>query len=258
ALWQRFRCACDSVFERHKGVAAAANEERRRQLRAKEGLCAALENAEGMSAAQAAETLRVAAREWSAIGPVPRAAENAIRTRYEAAVAALRSRMEAHRKAEMEAGHRALCAKLRLCQEIEAALVGCDSVEASLFERWNAAWQALPALATPIEQRMRKRFEAALDAFRRHDRQYADNLRQGRDALLKELLRAEILLGMDSPAYLAQERLQLQVEVLRSAFKSDRNAQAHDAQLLRLCEIAALVDGDAASRLERVTRTVSV
>jgi hypothetical protein len=77
-------------------------------------------------------------------------------------------------------------------------------------------------------------------------------LEQNRDQLLHEVLRLEIVAGIDSGAEFARERLKLQVEELQSSLKSGQKPGAHAARLHELCALPALADQRTATRIEHL------
>jgi exonuclease SbcC len=98
---------------------------------------------------------------------------------------------------------------------------------------------------------VRMRFEKALDALQAADGRYQVTLEQNRGPLLQSLLRFEILAGVESPTELSRERLQMQVEVLRSTLKTGAVTSKEDA-LLDLCKLAALPDKTTVVRIEQL------
>jgi hypothetical protein len=250
ALWQRFRKACDVAFAARKEVAKAADVERREHQKAKEELCARLEAAAGLTEHDAQKVMREVREAWSKIGPVPRAHEKAVDSRHQAAVQALQQRVELAKRAQQQSLAHALHDKIGLCQRIEAAVVAGQAPDPALA----ASWDALPKLATEWEKVMSARFAAATKA----DSGYAAKLKLNQANLATELLRAEIVLGIQSPAELARERLALQVEVLRSSLKAGEKSQGGDAALLKLCGLAAAVDAGQAERLQKIVDRVRI
>ena len=250
-LWTRFRAACDTVFARRKEAVSEADAGRQDNLHAKEALCVALEQAGELAIPQVVSLLRDTANAWHLAGPVPRAAESAIDTRYRQAVTALQQQVDHAQRASDALAKQAILAKLQLCQQVESALVaGGDA--AALQDQW----QALPALATPFERALGQRFEQAQIAAQQTDTAYAATLEANRTVLGRELLRMEIVLSLDSPAELMRERLQLQVEVLQAALKSGQPVATEQQMLVALCNLPALTDGTATERLQRVLERV--
>ncbi|UGQ44615.1 DUF349 domain-containing protein [Massilia endophytica] len=261
ALWQKFRAACDAVFAQRKESAHAADHERKAHLHAREAICATLENAvfEGDDkAVQAAisKALRDAATAWHASGTVPRAAEQRIEQRYRAAVAKVQAQGDAVRKRAGAAQANAMRDKLRLTQALENAIAAPDEIDA---QDWGARWHALPALPADYEKTLRSRFDAALKAAGGEASAraaYAGQLEANRPRLLSEVLRLEIVAGIDSGAEFARDRLKMQVEVLQNSLKSGQKPASHAAQFLALCAMPALVDDRTASRIEQLFRRI--
>ena len=248
ALWQRFRAACDAVFAARKQGAAVADGERRAHHKAREDLCAGLEAALGDAEPAIAIALREAQTAWPRLGAVPRALEKTIEARYQAAVAALQARLALARRAANAAQSDALCDKLRLCQQAEAAVLGTGMQEAD----FAALWENLPALPVPFERALAARIAAATAAVAATDAGYALLLEQNRAVLATQLLRCEILASIDSPEEFSRSRLQLQVEVLQSSLQAGQKPLTAQAQLLALCALPAATDARDAARIERL------
>ena len=240
-LWQRFRQACDAVFAARKEVAHSADAERRQHLQARETLCASLEAAVGQSEAGLAKILRDVREAWNKTGQVPRAAEKQIEQRYQAAITALQKGLDLTRRASQDAQRNAVRDKLNLCRQAEAVVLGEAQADTALA----STWAALPSLPKAIEAVLSKRFEQALQA----DASYAATLRKNLPMLASELLRCEILFGIDSPPALARERLQQQVAVLQATLKNGPAATAGESALTRLCSLAASTDEQQFERL---------
>lgn len=264
ALWQKFRAACDQVFARRKEHAHAADHERKAHLHAREAICASLESTvvEGEDKAVLAaigKALKDAASAWHASGVVPRASEQKIDQRYRAAVGALQAQADTIRKRAGAAQANALREKLRLVQALESALAGADAIDSA---DWSERWQAVPVLPTEQERTLRARLDAALKAAGEGAGQgaartaYATQLETNRQRLLSEVLRLEIVAGIDSGAEFAKDRLKMQVEVLQSSLKSGQKPASHAAQFLALCAMPALADARTASRIEQLFRKI--
>ena len=263
ALWQRFRAACDHVFAQRKESAHAADSERKGHLHAREAICAGLEAAafDGDDKAQLAAiaaALRDAASAWHGAGAVPRAAEAKITQRYQAAVAAVQAQADVIKRRAGAAQANALRDKLRLCQALEVTLGRDDGAPDAAADAadWNGRWQALPALAAEYERALHGRFKAALGALDGQRGSYAAQLEANRARLLDEVLRLEIVAGVDSGAEFARERLKMQVEVLQSSLKSGQKPLTQAAQYLQLCAMPALADDRTASRIEQLFRRI--
>jgi hypothetical protein len=262
ALWQRFRSACDAIFAKRKETAHAADHERKAHLHAREALCKELETAtfsgdDKTQLAAIAKALRDAAAAWNASGAVPRAAEPKINQRYHNAVGAVQAQAEAIKRRAGAAQANALRDKLRLCQALESAIGAGDAVIDGVD--WEARWSALPPLGGDYERALQVRFKAALAALDKGDdqrRAYAEQLERNRGKLLDEVLRLEIVAGVDSGAEFARERLKMQVEVLQSSLKSGQKPQTASAAYLQLCAMPALADARTAGRIEQLFRRI--
>jgi exonuclease SbcC len=247
ALWQRFRQACDALFAERRESAKTADAERQQHLERKEALCASLEAAVDAPATTLSQLLRDSAAAWREIGPVPRAAQQQIEARYDAAVNALRQRADAARQAASQAQAELLKRKFMLCRRAEQA-VAEGAMDASRREALRQEWDALPALSGGNERPMAARFAAALEG----GESLRAALQQNREAVMQEILQMEIRLGVDSPAALSQERLKQQIQVLQDALRAGPRTDQPQALLKQLCTQPALLDDEAAVRIERL------
>lgn len=261
ALWQRFRAACDDIFAKRKETAHAADHERREHLHAREALCASLETAvipDGDDKARTAaihQLLRDTRAAWNATGPVPRASEAKIEQRYQAAVALVQAQADAITERAGAAQANALRDKLRLCQALETAVN--DGGEQAQAQAWGERWSALPPLDAHYERSLHQRFAAAQAALDGDSRAaYAQQLQANLPRLQEEVLRLEIVAGVDSGAEYARDRLKMQVEVLQSSLKSGQKPLTQVSQLMQLCAIPALSDVRTASRIEALLRRI--
>ncbi len=258
ALWQRFRAACDAIFAKRKETAHAADHERKTHLHAREDICKSLEEAtfsgdDKAQLAAIAKALKDAATAWSASGAVPRASEARIGQRYHNAVGKVQAQADAIKRRAGAAQANALRDKLRLSQSLEGEIVANGAIDVS---DWQAKWAALPSLGNDYERALQGRFNAALAATNGDRAAYAAQLERNRDKLLDEILRLEIVAGVDSGAEFARERLKMQVEVLQSSLKSGQKPQSATAAYLQLCAMPALADARTASRIEQLFRRI--
>jgi hypothetical protein len=251
ALWQRFRAACDAVFASRKDIVHAADAERRAHETVKEAICARLEEAApAATPATAGKLLRDAAAEWHAAGPVPRAHEARLDKRYHDAVALVQHYADTVRREAGMAQAGALRERLRLVHELEA-MIADPAADPDTVD-WQARWEALPAVSGDYERVLRERFGAALAATGPGQVAYARLLEENRPRLLQELLRLEIMAGVDSGPEFARERLRLQVEVLQTSLKSGHKPATTAAELRQLMALPALADARTASRIEHL------
>jgi hypothetical protein len=257
ALWMRFRSACDAVFARRKETVLAVDADRLQNLQQKEALCAELEAVTEQSPAALRKIMRDMHDGWTRIGHVPRAAEQQLARRFDAALANLQQRIDAIKRAAQSSELDVLQRKLLLCQTLEAAIaqtatnrnVDRDPVQEPKKD-WAVAWAALAPLAAPLERALQTRFSAALTALTAaDDSAYTAVLENNRLQLGQELLRLEILLGCDSPPALSRERLRMQVEVLQSSLRAGQPQMTQQEQLAALCSLPAATDAQSAERI---------
>ncbi|SFI14558.1 protein of unknown function [Collimonas sp. OK307] len=253
-LWQRFRSACDAIFAQRKEAASSADAERRDNLHLREEQCTLLEAALERPEAELPKILQQAQQEWARGGQVPRAVQVQIDARFQAAIGALQARLDQSRQQAALAQADALRDKLILCQQAEASIVHANTGSAGtrVESDWRNSWQALPKLAPAFEKIITARFERALQ----NSDNYAATLEASSPALQLELLRAEILAGIESPAALSRERLQLQVEVLQASLKAGGSARNIEQQLLHICDLPALMDEPTLQRLLKLVAQV--
>lgn len=241
-LWLRFRAACDAIFAQRKESASSADAERRDNLRLREEQCALLEAASTQPESVLPKLLQQAQQEWARSGQVPRAEQAQIEARFNAALTAVQERLDQSRRHAALAQAEALRDKLILCQKVEVN-VGAASNE--MRSVWRQSWFGLPALAPSLEKIIAARFERALQ----NSDEYAAVLEANGPVLQQELLRAEILAGVESPPELSRERLQLQVEVLQASLKAGAKVRHIEQQLLYICDLPAKMDEQALARL---------
>ena len=259
ALWQRFRTVCDAIFAKRKETAHAADHERKAHLHAREDLCKALETAtfsgdDKAQLAAIAHTLRDAQTAWNGAGVVPRAAEARINERYQAAVVGVQAQADAIKRRAGAAQANALRDKLRLVQALEQSIAGQgEQLDA---DAWQARWTALPPLGGDYDKALQGRFAAGVTALEAGRESYTRQLEANRAKLLDEVLRLEIVAGVDSGAEFARERLKMQVEVLQSSLKSGQKPLSATAAYLQLCAMPALADDRTVSRIEQLLRRI--
>jgi hypothetical protein len=191
--------------------------------------------------------LAEAASEWKAFRPEPSADQVALQKRYRSAVAALQARLDSANAETRLAQRRALVEKLALCQEAEAAVATQGNPEID----WVMRWQALPPANAKDDAVIRARFDAAAAALKAGDSLYADMLEANRVQLQGELLRLEVLLGLDSPPELAHERMKVQIEVLQESLAGNKET-VMASRIDRLCGLPAMTDEHVAARIALV------
>jgi hypothetical protein len=247
ALWERFRAACNQVFESRDSARKAG--ERRRQAEAQrfESLC---EQAEALSASAADDAaLRQARRELQAqwqsaqgeVGAPPAALEARFRKALAGADDALRRKARVAEAAAWQAAWQALLDKARLCEELDVCVrADADAArDAAAIEAVRSRWAALPPLTDAWEKALCRRRDAACEALSgdenaRYD--HLDRIDAAADARRDALLEIELTLHVDSPPDLNAQRMAVQVKRLRGRFKGQAAGDASaEALLLSWC-----------------------
>lgn len=259
SLWERFRTACNAVFDARTGSRKEGEERRQTQRRTLEALCTQLEQLAQSAAADEAQ-VRSAQRElqeqWrqaiSESGPVPAGIE----ARFKAARASVDELLRGRARASEAAVWQALLAKVRLCEELDVLASAEAEPHPAAVESVQQRWAALAPLSPDWERKVLERRDSALqamaDAYDREDHRAKidDRAATRRDALLE----LELMLGIDSPADLQPQRLAVQVKHLRDRFKRTASGTADSAEqvLLAWCALPGVAEARDYARCERI------
>ena len=265
ALWTKFRAACDAVFEARQSKRKEEDGRKNEHRHALQELCAQLEQL-ARDAGKEDQELRRALRElqeqWKqkASGPDVRELE----ARFNKGKAALEAMLSARVRSREAAVWQTLAAKERLCEELDALLRAGGAAAAEAIAAPSAAaqerWAALPALTAAWEKKMLARRDAALGALADAAAagKYLARMEQGAAARREGLLELELLLGMDSPPEVQQQRLALQVKKLKERFSSAASAGAVTAaeRLVAWCAQSGVADVLDRQRCEKILARV--
>lgn len=254
ALWERFRAACDNLFAQRKQASGEADAQRKENLAVKTALCIVLEEAIAASDANLPRLLQQTANNWKNVGAVPRAEEPAIEQRYQAAVLAVKQHGQQLLNQRSELSKASYLKKLSACQTLESMLMQDlkDEERAQKMAQLKADWAQSGDLTPKLNNAMQLRFESVLAALEGDDQGYRTLLQNNSAEFDTALLHLEILSGIDSPAELSRERLQMQVEVLQTSLKRGTDAFAHNEALHRLLTMPMVLDPAKQHRLEKV------
>ena len=254
ALWERFRAACNQVFEARDSARTAGALRRHAHAQQFESLC---EQAQALAASAADEaSIRQARRElqehWRRAQAEAGAPPPALEARFRRALAGLdeafKRKTRAAEAAAWQAAWQALLDKARLCEALDArAREDADAardqaVAASVRQRWAG----LAPLSDDWEKALCRRRDAALEALAgdedaRYD--HLDRIDAAADARRDALLELELLLHVDSPADLHAQRMAVQVRQLRGRFKGQAGgAPTAEALLLAWCAQPGVAD----------------
>ena len=223
-LWNRFRTACDAVFERRRKIVDEVRDRAQANLELRQALC---QRAEALAAAspegigEAVQEMHRIQGEWQQLGAVPRRDGASIEKRFAKALQGLHDRRETLAVEAQRADLEMLERKAVLCHEAEAMVGSGAPTETDMLEALHGRWRALGALADPQhEQTIRERFERACQGFRDAAAEAASQ--EARQCLC---LRMEILAGIDSPPEHTQARMAFQVERLATALSGQQASE---------------------------------
>lgn len=237
ALWQQFRAACDTVFNRVSAERDATARELQSNLQRKQALCDELDTL--LSDADA--DIRVVTRRfaefgdaWLEAGAVPRKAEQGIAARYESLQKRFAQRQQQAAQAAAQQELNGIGERARLCERLESGVLAGGVAEPdlqALVEETAQAWQALAPLDDACEAALRERFELAGRALA-GDAQARQTIESRAEKNLGQCLelclQMEIEAGIDSPPGFADARMQLQVSRLEDALKHRQEDAAGD------------------------------
>lgn len=265
-LWQRFRAACDAVFERRAALQQAHASELQQNLEAREALCREAReiSSRELDPKQLAAAQRELAERWRAAEslPVPRQAAAKLAQTWRESYAALEAQRRGAEERVRAASLTLLKQQAALCERLEQILL-TDTGEQTETTTIREAWAQLPTqtdaeLQRTIEARFQRGLAAAEDADQKAT--LSAQLQENAERKAQLCLQLEIIAGIDSPAGLAQQRLEFQVSRL-----AERMAEGEDdplqgaASLLHAWYACGPAPRDAAlsERFDRVTEALT-
>ena len=164
-VWQRFKSAGDTFFERRDAYYAEKDRQRLENLKKKEALC---ERSELLSESEdwkpAAEELKQLQEDWKIIGPVPKQDTDRIWIRFKKAHDRFFERRHEYFKAREEERLDHLKEKERLCEEVESlySLRDLMTVREQVKEM-QKKWKTIGAVPAGQADELWGRFKAACD-----------------------------------------------------------------------------------------------
>ena len=260
-LWERFRAACNAVFEARDNQRKQADDRKREHSRAFETLSEQLETlaAAELDDAELRRRQRELQEQWKTAQSAERAPPR-LDARFRAARTAVEARLGAKQREREAAVWQALLAKEKLCEQLDARIIaGTAADDAVAVDEIKMRWDGLPPLASGWEAKLLVRRDAALRAFDDEDArdEYLDAIDDGVATRRDALLELELLFGIASPPELQKERLAVQVKQLRSRLKSSAadNATAGEI-LLAWCTTPGVAETRDRGRCERVVASL--
>ena len=256
ALWEQFRAACDAVFEARNAKRKEEDGRKQEGRRTLEDTCAQLEQLAKATEKDEKEVrgaLRDLQDRWRAGSRGSDPALRALEGRYRSAVKAVESALSARVRSREAAVWKTLAAKERLCEELEAAVLANAATNPS--ESAREQWSALPELPSAWERKMAARRDAAIRALAEDSDagEYRPRIERGGESRRAGLLELEMTLGLESPAEMQQQRLALQVKLLKERFGgAAADAGSTRERFLAWCAQPGIVDGRDGERRDRL------
>ena len=218
-LWREFKAATDAVFARRTAMHESEQLEQQANSSAKTALCEQLQQLittdhANWSAARSERDQLI--DEWKTIGPALRHQYKSLQQRFDQLTRAF-DEAETAASIQQERDHlELLLQKAELCDQMEQQLCGEGADISTLRKQWSA----LPALPAAIESRMQRRCQYIIDASSSGSDaieqlcvQRSDNLQHS----LQLCLEMEVLLDIDSPEALHEQRREWQLTHLSTA-----------------------------------------
>lgn len=226
--WQRFRAACNLVFERLDAQRAEQNAQRQEQMQARSVLldrfAASLEGADVEAVKRALSEFRAT---WGASRPSAREADDGLETRARDLQQQAQQRLDQVHQEKHRARFVLLAQKAALAQRVEMAALSGHRLEAVLAEA-QQAWDTLARLPGASESLLAQRFAAATRATE-------SELAAGRNQRKGQLLDLEISLGLPSPEQYATARRERQLGRLQNRFGAASEVEQEPEALLIRC-----------------------
>jgi hypothetical protein len=228
-LRDTFKAHCDAVFDRLRHEQEARKREQEEKVHARQALLDAIDALSQQDATdhQAIEVIKQQAKalqqQWKELPPLEREEQRDWDKKLDKHLQRLEKFLRKMARSEQSQ-------QFDLLQQKAAFLVKMENT-LPVHQDWQAAWQSLPVLADASkEQLLQQRFNEAL---RYHRGEISPVDWQKRLATLSSemrqlAVRLEILVGLESPAEAAQERMAYQVSRLSQAMQRGSQQDRRD------------------------------
>jgi len=249
--WQRFRAACNLVFERLDAQRAEQTAQRQEQTQARQALldqfATSLEGADIATVKRALNEFRAT---WGASRPATREVDDGLETRARDLQQQAQQRLDQVHQEKHRARFALLAEKAALAQRVEMAALSGHQLEAVLAEA-QQAWDGLARLPGVSESLLAQRFVAAKQATE-------SKLAAGKNTRNDLLLDLEISLDLPSPEAFANARRERQLGRLQSRFGAGVEAELEpEALLVRCYATPAASDAMEGQRLNAVVQKLA-
>jgi len=218
-LWKQFKSATDAVFARRTAIHESEQQEQQANASAKTAICEKLQQLittdhESWSAARSERDQLM--DEWKTISPAPRQQYKSLQQKFDQLTRAFDAAETAASREQTRHHFELLLQKAELCDQMEQQLCSQDTDIGALREQWSA----LPVLQAAIESRMQRRCQRIIDASSSGNDAIEQLCAQRNDNLQRSLrlcLEMEVLLDIDSPGAIHEQRRQWQLTHLSAA-----------------------------------------
>jgi len=261
ALWEQFRTACDAVFEARNAKRKEEDSKKSEHRRALEDICERLD-ADARDTTKSDQELKRALRDaqdrWKALTAKFDPSVREVEGRYRRARTAVEAALTARVRSRESASWQTLSAKESLCNALDSAIAAAAVANPAEGTSDDARerWAALPELDAGQEKAMVARRDAAIAALADPARRpaLARTIEQNGPRRREMLLELELMLGLDSPPDVKDQRLALQVKLLKDRFKTAATVSTDNAgeRILAWCAASGVADDSDRQRMERI------
>jgi len=189
-IWNRFRTACDSFFDRKRSHFEEMDSAKQKTLEAKEALCAKLEALDfDPTNPETVKAIEESAEEWKKLGMVPKDKVDEIWNRYSAILdkfATKRAEVDPEFKKNAEEAKSKKEAMITTVSELLETAGSNQSADA--VKNLQSEWNALPRCGS-AEQELYKKFRNICDEFFTRRRDQLDIQEQARENNLQNKIR---------------------------------------------------------------------
>lgn len=261
-LWDRFRAACDAVFEARQSKRKEEDGKKNEGRRALDALCAEVELLAKVADKPDQEikrALRDAQEQWKTLAGGFDPSRRDVETRFKKASAAIDVMLAGRTRVREAAVWQTLAGKDRLCEELDRSLQTATDPDAaqvlvvSVQQRWADMPDMPPNWEKPVAARRDAAVRALTDGGATSEKQRATierNATLRRDVLVE----LELMLGLDSPPLFQTQRLALQVRQLKERFSSAASTgnETASARFVAWCAMPGIADALDRQRSERI------
>jgi len=189
-LWPRFKAGLDKVMDSVLPLLKEQEKGQEENLKTKEDICAQIETlaaTEGEWGEQLRKVQELQAK-WKNAGFVPKAQNQMIWDRYQAAIGSFFKKQEANKKRLEEQISERIAAREKLCEEAEALAKSTDWKNTpKAFTKLSLDWKNAGSLPSEQYEKLLQRFKAASDSFFEKRNAHFDSSRKAREEICAKI-----------------------------------------------------------------------